>query len=129
MEQKKHKRILIVDDNPSDLKLLALVLDDSHYHVVTCIAPYACSTLLESNAFDLVVIDQNMPGMNGFELLEEVKKLQPKTVVLMITNAPTPEFSERALKLGAFAYMGKPMLLNQILPTIEQALSAGSSAI
>lgn len=118
------KHILVIDDQPSDLKLLRMVLEDEDYQIVTCLAPHACFTLLQSNDFDLVILDQNMPGMDGFEVMEEIGNIRPGTPVVMITNAPTPQGAERAQKAGAFAYMGKPMMMNRILPTVRQALDS-----
>ena len=69
---------------------------------------YACPVMLENDAFALVMSDIRLPGISGIELLEHIKKVAPRTVVIIITSHGSMQTSVKAIKLGAMDYILKP---------------------
>jgi CheY-like chemotaxis protein len=112
-------RILVVDDDAVFREELAVLLrDDSH--TVTA-APSVLKALehLETDEVDLVLTDLKMPRQGGLELLREVRKRWPRTLVVMVTGYATVETALEAMKLGAFDYLRKPFRIEQVRETLN----------
>lgn len=117
------EKILIVDDEPDMLKLLSMTLQKkTPYHVTITNNPVEALTLAKSGEFDLVITDLKMPGLDGMELLDAVKKINPDTPVIMITAYGTIESASEAMSKGGFDFITKPFRIEQILFTIEKAI-------
>ncbi len=102
-------RVLIVDDDASILGVVSEVLEDDGYHVETAgSGEEALKILGESEPFALVMSDIRLPGINGVEVLERVKSLNPRTNVIMITSHASLDTSIDAIKHGAYDYLLKP---------------------
>ncbi len=102
-------RVLIVDDDASILGVVSEVLEDDGYHVETAGSGEEALTILgESEPFALVMSDIRLPGINGVEVLERVKTLNPRTNVIMITSHASLDTSIDAIKHGAYDYLLKP---------------------
>src|ERR1017187_77231 len=81
--------------------------------------------LLIKQDWDLVLLDINMPGRSGLEVLEESKRLQPKTPVLMLTSYPEEQFALRAFKLGASGYITKQSVSDELITAVQRVLAGG----
>ena len=81
--------------------------------------------LLIQQHWDLVLLDINMPGRSGLEVLEESKRLQPKTPVLMLTSCPEEQFALRAFKLGASGYITKQSVSDELITAVHRVLAGG----
>ncbi len=81
--------------------------------------------LLMASTWDLVLLDINMPGRSGLEVLEEVKRLRPETPVLILSAYPEEEFAVRSLKLGAAGYVTKSSAADELLTAIKKVLAGG----
>lgn len=101
-------RVLIVDDDLSVLGVVAEVLEDDGYDVATASSGEEAIALLSSDSFALVMSDIRLPGINGVAVLENVKKISPRTNVIMITSHASLETSIDAIKHGAYDYLLKP---------------------
>lgn len=101
-------RVLIVDDDLSVLGVVAEVLEDDGYDVATASSGEEAIALLSSDSFALVMSDIRLPGINGVAVLENVKKVSPRTNVIMITSHASLETSIDAIKHGAYDYLLKP---------------------
>lgn len=101
-------RVLIVDDDLSILGVVAEVLEDDGYDVTTASSGEDAIDLLSNDQFALVMSDIRLPGINGVEVLENVKKISPRTNVIMITSHASLETSIDAIKHGAYDYLLKP---------------------
>ncbi|WP_274652630.1 response regulator [Paenibacillus humicola] len=105
-------KVLIVDDEPSNLAGLVRNID---WNKLGFDVPAACESgeealvLLRQTAFDVLISDVAMPGMNGIELVAEAKKLHPHLQVLMISGYNEFEFVQDAIHVGAQAYVLKPL--------------------
>lgn len=119
------QRILIVDDESDMLMLLKLFLTEkSAYEVVTTPNPLEVETLLREKPVHLVVTDLIMPGMDGIEVLETVKRFDPTLPVIVITAFGSIETAVEAVSKGAFDYITKPFRKDRIVLVIEKALLA-----
>jgi DNA-binding NarL/FixJ family response regulator len=83
---------------------------------------------LTQQAWDLVLLDINLPGRNGLEVLTEARRLSPKTPVLVLTSYPEEQFALHALKLGASGYITKNEATEQLITAVQRLL-AGSKYI
>jgi DNA-binding NarL/FixJ family response regulator len=81
--------------------------------------------LLQQEAWDLVLLDINMPGRSGLDVLRDAKRLSPKTPVLVLSAYPEEEFALRALKLGASAYLNKQIASAELVAAIRKILAGG----
>jgi len=81
--------------------------------------------LLVKQEWDLVLVDVNIPGRGGLEVLQEAKRLRPKTPVLVLSAYPEEEFAVRSLKLGASGYLNKSRASDEIVAAAKKALAGG----
>jgi DNA-binding NarL/FixJ family response regulator len=84
--------------------------------------------LLIQKDWDLVLLDINMPGRNGLEVLAEAKRLRPKTPVLVLTAYPEEQFALRAFKVGASGYLTKQSATDELVTAVQRIL-AGSKYV
>ena len=115
--------ILIVDDEPSILQSLHGLLCDEGFEVGTASNGYAALKTIDRESPDLVLLDIWMPGIDGIETLREIKKNNPLTQVIIITGHGNVETAVRATKLGAFDLIEKPLSIDKIIVTINNALN------
>jgi len=116
-------RILIVDDEVDMLALLAMIITEGSIHKVTTTNnPFEVPNLIQEWAFDLLITDLKMPGMDGTELIAEVRKIDQSIPILIITEYDSAESAEDAIHKGAYDYITKPFRKEQILIAINRAL-------
>ena len=117
------EKILIVDDEPDMLRLLSMIIrEKTSYEVTTTNNPLEALEMAKKGGFDLLVADLKMPGLNGIELLESVKRFDEDIPTIIITAYGTVEAAVETMQKGAFDFMTKPFRKEQILFTIERAL-------
>lgn len=102
------KRVLIVDDDVSILGVVSEVLEDDGYTVTTASSGEEALDILRDNQFSLVMSDIRLPGINGVEVLEHIKRISPRTNVIIITSHASLDTSIDAIKHGAYDYLLKP---------------------
>jgi DNA-binding NarL/FixJ family response regulator len=81
--------------------------------------------LLIKKDWDLVLLDINMPGRNGLEVLEESRRLRPNTPVLVLTAYPEEQFAIRSFKLGASGYLTKQSVSDELVTAVQRILAGG----
>jgi CheY-like chemotaxis protein len=103
-------RVLLVDDSKTMRAIVRKILSASRYALDIFEASDGNTALakVQTGKFSLVLIDYNMPGLNGVETLSEIKRKHPKVAVVMMTSAEDNAVSERARAAGAFAFLRKP---------------------
>ena len=115
--------ILVIDDELDMLMLLRMIIEDNtSYKVETTNSPSEGIKLFREKAFDLVITDFKMPGMDGLELFDEFKEMNPEIPVIIITAYGSPEAAEEALKKGVVDFITKPFRKDSILFTIKRSL-------
>ena len=115
--------ILAVDDEPDMLSLIKMIIEGYSKHQVTITnTPMEVAELLSKEPFDLIITDLKMPGMDGMELLELVKKNENDSLVIMLTAFGSMASAEEAVAKGAFDYISKPFRKEQLLLAIDKAM-------
>lgn len=101
-------KILIVDNDEGLVHFLTRLFVKQGHEVASCLDGASGLKRVKSEAFDLILLDYKMPGLNGFETLAEIKQAQIKTPVIVMTAYGTTETAIEAMKLGAYDYLLKP---------------------
>ena len=116
-------RILIVDDAGPVVVLCVNVLQALGYAVKGANRGEAAMEMIRKESFDLMVLDYKMPGMSGFEVVEQARPLQPKMAVVLVTGHGTPEIVNEANRLGFNAILLKPFTSDELRATVEKVLA------
>jgi two-component system response regulator PilR (NtrC family) len=123
----KDLRLLVVDDEESMREFLRLMFEKEGYIVFTADSSEKAMEFFNEEIFDLVVSDIQLGrGMNGMELLKQIKKISPETIFLMVTAYATLETAIEAFREGAWDYILKPFDINEIKIKIANALEKRS---
>jgi two-component system nitrogen regulation response regulator NtrX len=117
-------RLLIVDDEPGIRESLTGILEDEGYQVESAASGEAGLELIRKTAFDVILLDVWLPGMDGLETLERVRELENPPEVLMISGHGTIETAVRATKLGAYDFLEKPLSLEKTLILVKNAIES-----
>ena len=107
-------KILVVDDEPSILRLLREALTQWGYQVTTASNAKEGLEALRTELYDAAITDIRMPDMGGLELLKELKKHDDSIEVIVMTGYPTIASAVEALKEGAYDYLSKPLILDEL---------------
>jgi DNA-binding NtrC family response regulator len=110
----------VVDDEPGVRESLRMVLKDGYDTVAAASGPEAL-TALEAGTFDVILLDIVMPGMDGLQLLEEIRGRQATVPVVMLTATKTVKTAVGAMKLGAFDYITKPFDIDELRVILDKA--------
>ncbi len=115
--------ILIVDDEMTILQSLGGILSDEGFETLTASNGYEALKLIQEESPDLVLLDIWMPGMDGIETLQEIKRTNPFLQVIIISGHGTIETAVKATKLGAYDFIEKPLSIEKVVVTINNALN------
>ncbi len=118
----KKKKILIADDDKDLLASLAKAL--SSYDVLLAADGNVAWSAAVFDRPDLVLLDVEMPGMNGLEVLKKLVGLPHKPVVIMITGDRSRETAAKAAEIGVFAYLLKPFEPAEVMEKVKAALAS-----
>ena len=116
-----HARILLVDDDLRSLQNLGHFLRSQGYDVNESCDGSEAATMLENEAFDLVISDVIMPGVSGLHLLDRIRSLAPKIPVLFMTGFGSI-YRNQMVERGATDLITKPFDLNEVLSKVKLAL-------
>jgi len=114
--------LLIVDDEEIALRNLQHVMEKVGYQVTATQSGATALALLASRRFDVVLTDLRMEGVDGMDVLNSSRELQPEAEVIFITGFATAESAVQALKHGAFYYIAKPFRLDEVRKVVAEAL-------
>ena len=115
--------ILVVDDEVSILQSLSGILSDEGFEVLTASNGYEALKIIEEESPDLVLLDIWMPGIDGIETLQEIKRTNPFLQVVIISGHGTIETAVKSTKLGAYDFIEKPLSIEKVVVTINNALN------
>jgi CheY-like chemotaxis protein len=116
------KTMLIIEDDVVSRDLLRLVFEYDGFHCIELDNGKMGLEMLESQAFDVIILDNAMPVMTGLEFLTHLKHQPQKTdaPIIMITGMLNSHIREEATKLGAYAIVGKPYDLGELRTLVSQ---------
>ena len=119
----KSTSILIVDDEKRICSSLSGILDDEGYETRAVHDGHAALEAIEEQVPNLIILDLWMPGMDGLQLLEIVKQRYPNVPAVVISGHGNIETAVKAIKLGAYDFLEKPLSLEKTLLMVERALA------
>ena len=119
MQQKG--KILVVDDDESARRTLSLISAKSGYETETAQTGLEAIQKVQQRPCDVALVDIRLPDMAGTELLAPLRKVNPDIEVIMVTAYASAESAVRALNEGAFAYIFKPVNMDEVLATVREA--------
>jgi CheY-like chemotaxis protein len=126
-EEKKGAKILVVDDEPVARRLISSVLALHGYLTFEdAETGEAALQKLKTQQYDLVLLDKNMPGIDGIEVLKQGRIIQPFCQFIIITAYGTEDTVVEAIELGAHSYLTKPLVnVEEIAQRVDAALEEG----
>ncbi|MCK4311944.1 MAG: sigma-54-dependent Fis family transcriptional regulator [Candidatus Cloacimonetes bacterium] len=116
------KTILVVDDNKNMQIILKNVLSDEGYLITAYGNGRSALTEIEKNIPDLILLDIRLPEMNGIDVLRKIRKIKENLLVIMITAYGDIKTAVEAMKLGAYDYITKPFVNEDLVLTVKKAL-------
>jgi DNA-binding NtrC family response regulator len=117
----KNPRVLIVDDEEKIRKVLTRLLEDEDYNVKSVENGQKAISILVSYKPDIILMDQNMPGLNGIDALVTIKEKYPSITIIIITAHGEVSLAVDAIKKGAYDYLEKPFDNDKLLLLIKRA--------
>ena len=120
-------KILIADDHPVVRAGLKELLSGAFGKLAFTEAKTARETIemASKEEWSLVILDVSMPGRSGIDILSDLKRVQPKLPVLVLSMHPEEQFARRALKAGASAYMTKETVPEELVKAVRKVLAGG----
>jgi DNA-binding NtrC family response regulator len=118
-------KILVVDDDRAVLSLVQAACKPlTGYEVLTARSGQSGLALAQDQGLDVVLLDLHLPEMSGFELFQKIRSLSPSTPIIFITSDGSSEVIIKAMRLGAFDYLKKPLQIDQLRRMVSSAASA-----
>lgn len=117
---------LLVDDDPLQLALTEEYLRQNHVEVVSCTDPFAVTGLLEKNTFDVIITDIQMPGMDGFQLLAQIRSSYMQgmdKIPVIALSASVENEHDHYLESGFTGFLNKPFTARQLITLLNKLLS------
>ncbi|MBI5740112.1 MAG: sigma-54-dependent Fis family transcriptional regulator [Nitrospirae bacterium] len=121
------EKILVVDDEAGILHSFKKLLGRYDYDVITASSGEEAAERAAKETPDLVIMDINMPGMDGLETLRKLKSLHPGLTAIIMTAFSTSQKAITAMKFGAYDYITKPVDNAQLISLVEKALAVGKT--
>jgi len=115
-------KILVVDDETVICEACRLVLSDYGFAVDTCLSGRRGLEMLMGGQYDLTLLDMKLPDLGGLEILRSIKKERPEVYVIIITGYSSVENAVQTMKLGAFDYLTKPFVDDELIIAVQRAM-------
>jgi len=116
-------KVLIVDDQKSNVLLLEEILQEAGYTDVTStMDPYAVAALHRENRYDLILLDLQMPGLDGFQVMENLKAIETESYIPVLVITAQPAHKLQALQAGAKDFVSKPFDVTEVKTRIHNLL-------
>jgi len=111
--------ILVVDDQVTDRETLKGILENKGYRVATARDGAEAIEMVRRRHYDIIFLDASLPDMDGVETFEQVKEIDPKAVVIMMTGYTEEELMRRAISNGAYTCIHKPFDKEKVISLVE----------
>jgi DNA-binding response OmpR family regulator len=121
METEMKAKVLLVDDEKDFLAVLAERLETRGLKVDTVTSGEDAVQQVDSQNYDLIILDLAMPGIDGLETLKQIKAKQPNAEIVMLTGQGSIRSSMEAMKLGAEDFMEKPVNITELMARVKEA--------
>jgi DNA-binding NtrC family response regulator len=114
-------KVILVDDEKDFVESLAERLQLRNFEVTTALNGNDAINLVQENDYDVIVLDVKMPGKDGIETLKEIKNIKQLPQIIMLTGHATVESAIQGMKLGAYDYIMKPTVTEDLITLINKA--------
>ena len=121
------KKILIVDDESNILDLIQRALSAAGYEAITADTALDGLLAIQDNPVSLLITDVKMPGMNGLDLIKQVRELDSEVPIAVISGYGTEEMAMAAIEHGAFYFINKPFNMETILEVVSKGIRLPTS--
>lgn len=121
-------RVLIVDDDAPTLRVLSRFLRQRAYEPILASSGAEALEVVSMGPLDAVLLDLNMPGLNGIDVLSLIRRRRPCLPVIVVSGVIDVQLAQEAFRDGAFDYLVKPFHLENLGQTLHQALLQRFSA-
>ncbi len=111
--------ILVVDDEDVTRQFIVSILQTPQRQILTAASGEEALEIVKQSDLDLVTLDLVMPGMNGVETFRQIHALRPELPVVMVTGFPDSELMSRALEIGPFTVINKPVDVNHLQKVVD----------
>jgi len=118
----ENKNILVVEDDNATRDTMVDLLSEAGYEVESATNGEEAIAMVREYSFDMVITDLKMPKGDGIQVLEEIKKIDNRTIVIICTGYGTVDTAVKAMKLGAYEYITKPIKIEEIKLVVQRAL-------
>jgi len=112
--------VLVVDDEEPVREMMAAAVAGKQRDVLTAPSGEDALEIVKKHPLDCVLLDLSMPGLNGVETFREIHALRPSLPVIIVTGYPDSDLMARALEIGPFTMISKPVDINQIQKTVDR---------
>ncbi len=119
---KLQARILIIDDDRDILDTLQILLEHEGYTVVTCGNGHEARAQIEKHSFSAILLDIYLPDFDGLDFIQQVQERGVQTPVVVITGSSEIEMARKAIKIGVFDYLVKPIKNRQLIQVVRNAV-------
>jgi len=118
-------RVIIVDDEEEFVQALAERLKLRGFDARGFTTGAEAMKDMESNAFDVALLDVRMPGLGGLDIIADIKRRWPERQVILLTGHGSAEDAEKGMRLGACHYLMKPIHIEQLVEILQQVAGPG----
>ena len=116
------ENILIVDDELNHLNSLQELFSKENYNINIANSAVEAIAIIDKDDIDVLLLDMNMPGMGGVEVMKHISKNDINTTIIVVSGESTFEAAENALKYGAYDYVRKPYSIDGLINSLKNAL-------
>ncbi len=116
--------VLVVDDDVAVREMMLAALQNKQRDVLTAASGEEALEIVKKAHVDLVLLDLSMPGLNGVDTFREMHTIQPGLPVVIVTGYPDSDLMARALEIGPFTVISKPVEIHQIQKTVDRIVGA-----
>jgi len=116
-------KVLVVDDEPVVGRSCSRALLEDGHSVNVALNGDEALSMIRSDCYDVALLDLRIPGSGGLDMLRKIRKVSPRTEVVVITGYPSIDNAKESVRLGAFAFVTKPFVPNTLRTVVCQALA------
>ncbi|MBD3182555.1 response regulator [Candidatus Poribacteria bacterium] len=124
MVTQNENKVLLIDDDPDCLDAVNQILQRAGYKTFTISDGRLASQIVTEHKINLVVVDYNMPEINGLQVINEIKKARQDIPVLLMTAEPSDELKIKSAKAGAFGFIPKPINIPIFKRIVSKAIQS-----
>lgn len=122
IERRTTGNVLVIDDDEAMRKVLKDFLERDGHRVVEATNGETAVAVVELESIDVVILDKEMPGMNGMDVLSFLHRRFPATPVILITAFGGPHVAEESFRRGAVEYIEKPFRLSNVVDRVQKLI-------